>query len=606
MAGVFLTEIWIVFAIIAAVIVLFVWDRLPVIAVCIGCAMALWATGVLTINQALAGFGDPATVFVASLFVVSGALEKTGLTAWTGQILARGSGESRVRLIVLMMLFCGILSAIISVNGAVAALLPVVVVLSVRLKRPPSQLLMPLVFGAHAGSKLALTGTPVNVLVYEASLDAGAGGFGYFEFAYAGVFLLIGTIALALLLGPRLLPRRENRSLPPDLSRHARTLVEQFRLDDGVHQLRVRPESPLLGRPRAELDLGDRPGVSLLTVQEAAGTGAARLGAIEVGDLIAIRADADTIAGLAAELLLSPADAEGVKFETGLFTTASGLAEVIIPPRSTLIGERLFPGMVTPSGNLVVLAIHRHGRDLSPGEPLQKGDILLLQGTWDALATYIAPPEALVVDSPDLVRRQVVPMGRDALVALAIMAVMVLLLATGLVPAAVAGIGAAGAVLLVGILNPEEIYRSINWTTVILVGAMMPLSTAITETGAAQILATQLIDVFGAFGPRALLAGLFVLTAVLGQVISNTATALIIIPISVVAAVQMGLSPQRVLMSVAIAAAAAFLTPVATPTNLMVMEPGGYRFGDYWKFGLPMMLWFFVIAVGLVPVIWPF
>ena len=486
MAGVSLTEIWIVFAIIAAVIVLFVWDRLPVIAVCIGCAMALWATGVLTINQALAGFGDPATVFVASLFVVSGALEKTGLTAWTGQMLARGSGESRVRLIVLMMLFCGILSAIISVNGAVAALLPVVVVLSVRLKRPPSQLLMPLVFGAHAGSKLALTGTPVNVLVYEASLDAGAGGFGYFEFAYAGVFLLIGTIALALLLGPRLLPRRENRSLPPDLSRHARTLVEQFRLDDGVHQLRVRPESPLLGRPRAELDLGDRPGVSLLTVQEAAGTGAARLGAIEVGDLIAVRADADTIAGLAAELVLSPADAEGVKFETGLFTTASGLAEVIIPPRSTLIGERLFPGMVTPSGNLVVLAIHRHGRDLSPGEPLQKGDILLLQGTWDALATYIAPPEALVVDSPDLVRRQVVPMGRDALVALAIMAVMVLLLATGLVPAAVAGIVAAGAVLLVGILNPEEIYRSINWTTVILVGAMMPLSTAITETGAAQ------------------------------------------------------------------------------------------------------------------------
>ena len=140
----------------------------------------------------------------------------------------------------------------------------------------------------------------------------------------------------------------------------------------------------------------------------------------------------------------------------------------------------------------------------------------------------------------------------------------------------------------------------------ILVGAMMPLSTAITQTGAAQLLAEGLINLVGGFGPRALLAGLFVLTAVLGQVISNTATALIIIPISVVAATQMGLSPQPVLMCVAVAAAAAFLTPVATPTNLMVMEPGGYRFGDYWKFGLPMMLWFFVIGVGLVPVIWPF
>ena len=521
-------------------------------------------------------------------------------------MLARGSGASRFRLIVLMMLFCGVLSALISVNGAVAALLPVVVVLAVRLKRPPSQLLMPLVFGAHAGSMLALTGTPVNVLVYEASLEAGDDGFGYFEFAYVGVFLVVGTILIALLLGSRLLPVRENRSLPPDLSRHARTLVEQFRLDDGVHQLRVRPESPLVGQPRAGFDLGGRAGLTLLTLQEAAGSGAARLGPIEVGDLMAVRGDAEAVAELAAELVLSPADAEGVKFEAGLFTTASGLAEVIIPPRSTLIGERLFPGMVTPSGNLVVLAIHRQHHDLPPGEALEKGDTLLLQGTWDALETYIAPPEALVVDSPELVRRQVAPMGREALISLGIMAVMVLLLATGLVPAAAAGILAAGAILVFGILNAEEIYRAINWTTVILVGAMMPLSTAITETGAAKILAEGLIYLVGGFGPRALLAGLFVLTAVLGQVISNTATALIIIPISVVAATQMGLSPQPVLMCVAVAAAAAFLTPVATPTNLMVMEPGGYRFGDYWKFGLPMMLWFFVIGVGLVPVIWPF
>ncbi|MCB1370042.1 MAG: anion permease, partial [Rhodobacteraceae bacterium] len=250
--------------------------------------------------------------------------------------------------------------------------------------------------------------------------------------------------------------------------------------------------------------------------------------------------------------------------------------------------------------------LQRQGIDLAPGQPLKKGDTLLLQGTWEALGTYIAPPEALVVDSPELVRRQVVPMGRNAAISLGIMAVMVVLLATGVVPAAAAGILAAGAVLLFGILNVEEIYRSINWTTVILVGAMMPLSTAITQTGAAKLMATYLIDAVGGFGPRALLAGLFILTGALGQVISNTATALIIIPISVVAAEQMGVSPQPVLMSVAVAAAASFLTPVATPTNLMVMEPGGYRFGDYWKFGLPMMLWFFLMAVFVVPLIWPF
>ena len=592
-----MTDLWIVFAIIASVIALFVWDRLPVIVVCIGCALSLWATGVLTLNQSLAGFGDPATVFVTSLFVASAALEKTGITAWAGQVLMRGAGESNWRLIALVMLFGGVLSALISVNGAVAALLPVVVVLAVRLKRPPSQLLMPLVFGGHAGSMLALTGTPVNVLVLEASLDAGRSGFGYFEYALVGVPLMIGTILLAVLLGRRLLPVRESRALPPDLSGHARTLVEQFRLEDGMHQLRVREGSPLIGRARAGLDLADR-GVTLVTVR-GADEGELRLGRIAAGDVLLVRGDPESTAGLALDLDLALRDEAGAgPVEAMLFNRGSGLAEVLVPPRSPLIGDRLFPGMVTQSGDLVVLAVQRRGADLVAGMPLAAGDTLLLQGTWAALDRHLAPPEVVVVNSPDLVRRQALAMGPGAWPTLAVLLGMVVLLATGVVPAAIAGLLAAGAILLLGVVSVDEIYRAINWTTVILVGAMMPLSTAITETGAAKLLADELIGLVGAFGPRALLAGLFVLTAVLGQVISNTATALIIIPISVVAAAEMGVSPQPVLMSVAVAAAAAFLTPVATPTNLMVMEPAGYRFGDYWKFGLPMMLWFFVVAVA--------
>lgn len=598
-----MTDIWIVFAIIAVVIVLFIWDRLPVIAVCIGCAMALWATGVLTINQALAGFGDPAVVFVAALFVVSAAMEKTGLTTWTGQMLARNVGTSRSRLMMLMMLLSAVLSAVISVNGAVAALLPVVVVLAVRLKRPPSQLLMPLVFGAHAGSMLALTGTPVNVLVMEASIEAGERGFRYFEFAYAGVFLVLGTILIAIFLGERLLPVRENRNRVPDFSLYAGTIVQQFHLDEDIHRLTVRPDSPLAGQPRTGLDFTGREGLSLVTVL-ADGTGIARLGAIEAGDIIVVRAGLEAVAELATDCGLVLMD--DAPFADALFTEATGLAEVMIPPRSPLVGRRLGQGMVTPSGNLVVLAAQRDGVPLEHDTLLTRGDVLLLQGTWQALDTYINPSEALLVDTPELVRRQVVPVGRQGYLTLAIMAAMVLLLATGAVPAVVAGVLAAGAILLAGILATEEIYRAINWTTVILMGAMMPLSTAIADTGAAQLLADGLIAVVGGFGPHALLAGLFILTAVLGQVISNTATALIIIPISVVAAREMGISPQPVLMSVAVAASAAFLTPISTPTNLMVMEPGNYRFGDYWKFGLPMMAWFFVVAVGLVPLVWGF
>jgi di/tricarboxylate transporter len=212
----------------------------------------------------------------------------------------------------------------------------------------------------------------------------------------------------------------------------------------------------------------------------------------------------------------------------------------------------------------------------------------------------------LVVDSLELVRRQAVPMGAVAQQAVAILLAMVLLLATGLVPAAIAGLLAAIAMVVLGVLSVDQAYRAVNWTTVILVGAMMPLSTAMYQTGAASLLADTIVALVGRAGPYALIAGLFVLTAILSQLISNTATALIIIPVAVVAAAEIGVSPRPVLMSVAVAAAAAFLTLVATPTNLMVMGPGGYQFGDYWKLGLPLIIWFFLVATFLIPLIWPF
>ena len=597
-----MSDITIVFLIVAGVIALFIWDRLPVIAVCVGCALALWATGVLTLNESLAGFGDPATIFVASLFVVSAGLDRTGVTTWAGQVLIRNAGDSRARLIVLVMISCAMVSALISVNGAVAALLPVVVVMAVRLGRSPSKLLMPLVFGAHAGSMLALTGTPVNVLVHDASLDAGAGGFGYFEFALVGLPLVAGVVVIAVLFGERLLPERDSRLLPPDLSRHARTLVEQFRLTGGVYRLKVREGSPLVGTPRRALDFSDRADVAMMRRESESDPDI-----IAAGDVLLLQGEGDAIAALAGELRLSPQKKlEPDAVEASLFNRDTGLAEVMIPPRSPLIGERVFPGMIAPKGELVVLGVQRQGRDLLEGAELEAGDTLLLQGPWSALGERLAPAEVLVVDSPELMRRQSIAMGVGAKRMLAVLAAMVLLLATGLVPAVVAGLLAAGAVLLLGLLTVDEVYASVNWTTVILVGAMMPLSTAIAGSGAADLLAEGLVATFGDFGPRAVLAGFFLLTAVLSQVISNTATALIVIPIAVVAGAEMGVSPQPLLMAIAVAAAASFITPVATPTNLMIMEPAGYRFGDYWKFGLPMMVWFFVVAVALVPLIWAF
>jgi di/tricarboxylate transporter len=513
----------ITFLVLAAVVVVFVVDRLPVAVVAVATALSLWATGVLDLNQALAGFGDPVVLFIASLFIVSESLDATGVTAWTGQQLFVRVGASRTRLLVMTLLLVAGMTAVISVNGAVAALLPVAVVLAMRLRRPTSQLLLPLAFGAHAGSLLTLSGSPVNVIASEYSHDAGAGSFGYFSFALVGVPLVAGTIAVTVLFGERLLPHRTARSGSRDFSEHARTLVDQYGLDE----------------------------------------------------------DAD------------------------LLTHRSGVAEVVIPPRSPLVGDTAFPGMVTESGDLVVLAVQRMGEDL-PGETvLAIGDTLLLEGAWGALEERLEDPEVLVVDEPRLLRRQV-PLGPGAKRALVILAAMVVLLATGAIPPAVAGLLAAGAIVVSRVLTIEQAYRGISWTTVILVAAMIPLATAMTETGAAARLADLLVDLVGDWGSYGLLIGLFLLTAVLGQLISNTATALIVIPIAIETARDLDVSIRPVLMCVTVAAAAALFTPVATPANLMVMEPGGYRFSDYWKLGLPLLLLYGVVAVGLVPVFWRF
>jgi di/tricarboxylate transporter len=603
-----MSDIQITFTIIVAVVVLFVWDRIPVVLVALATPLALYFTGILDLGETVAGLGDPAVIFIAALFVVSGGLEASGVTAWAGQLLIQKAGQSRTRLLVLMMLLVAVVTALISVNGAVAALLPVVIVTAIRLGQSTSQLLMPLVFAAHAGSMLAFTGTPVNVLVNEVAVDAGVAPFGFFAFALAGIPLLLGTMAIIVLFGQRLLPDRSGRALPSDLSRHARTLVEQYRLADGVFRLRVRSGSPYLGTLATAIDLKAYPGLSVVSAQAGDGSGPLRTRAFGVGDIVMVRGDAETAARLATDqhLAFRQEDDSGDVTDT-LFNRASGLAEVVIPPRSGLAGQTVFPGMVTDSGDLIILAVQRRGEDQGPNETtLAVGDTLLLQGTWKALDEHLADPDVLVVNSPELVRRQAVPMGVGAKEAVAVLLGMVILLATGLVPPVIAGLVAAFAMVLLGVLTVDQAYRAINWTTVILVGAMLPLSTAMVKSGAAALMAEALVQVAKDAGPYGLLSGLFLLTAILGQLISNTATAILVFPIAVAAATGMGISPRAVLMSVNVAAAAALLTPVATPTNLMVMGPGGYRFGDYAKLGFPLLVWFFIVATFIVPIFWRF
>lgn len=523
------------FLILGLAIVAFVSGRVPLAVVSLGIALSLWATGVLTLNEALAGFGDPTVLFIASLFVVSESLDASGVTAWLGQQVVARAGRGRARLTIVIGAMAAVLAAFISINGAVAALLPVAVVVAVRARLVPSKMLIPLAFVASAGSLLTLTGTPVNIVVSDAAAAAGGREFGYFEFALVGLPLVALTIATVALGGERLLPTRtpEHLSEAPDPSEHARALRDSY-------------------------------DVSLTT-------------------------------GM-------------------LFSATQGVAEVLVAPRSALIGRTVSAGMTTRDEDLVVLAVRRgdddgpnasRGTGVTGSLVLRAGDALLVQGPWAALTRYAQSPDVIAVTAPQSLQRGV-PLARGAKRAIVILALMVVLLATELVPPAVAGLLAAGALVLTRVLTIPQTYRAISWTTVILIAGMVPLSAAFISTGAAGHVADAVLAMIGSSSPQLALLVLCALTMVLGQFISNVATVLILTPIAVAIAQSLHLSILPFMMALTVAGAAAFLTPVATPVNLMVLQPGGYRFGDYWKLGLPLMLVYLAVAVLYVPLIWPF
>jgi di/tricarboxylate transporter len=593
--------------IILGLVVLFVGNRLPVIVVALGAALSLAATGILPLEDALGGFGDPTVIFIASLFVVSEGLDASGVTAWAGQQLIERAGESRTRLLVLMMTLVALFTAVITVNGAVAALLPVVAVVAIRKAIPPSRLMMPLAFAAHAGALLALTGSPVNIVIANAAAEVGGDGFAFFEFALIGVPLLLGAMGIILVSGNRLLPRRTGARMPADLSEYAHTLVSHYTLHDPVTRWRVPPDSPLDGASLEDIDLSPYRGLCLLGMGTRSGHVPGDT-ALAPGEVVAVRGARDLASRFASEhgLVEEPGPVEG-GMDASFINRRYGTVELLLPPRSGLVGQTAFPGMVTDSGDLVVIAIQRQGEDLGP-EPvtLSAGDSLLVQGAWEALEEHLDDPDVRRVEPVDLVRRQAVPLGPGSTRALVILAGMIVLLATGVVSSATAGLLAAGAMILAGVVGVEQAYRGINWTTVILVAGMLPLSTAIRVTGADDLISGWLLDIVGDGSPHLLLAALFVVTATLSQFISNTATVLVVYPVAVAAALELGVSHEPVLMALNVAAVAAFLTPVATPVNLMVMEPGTYEFTDYWKFGLPLLLWFGTVSVLLVPLIWRF
>lgn len=592
--------------ILAVTMVLFIWNRFPAAVVAVMSLLALYLTGVLTMHEALSGFGDPLIVFIAALLGIGIGLETTGVGTWAGQWLIRHAGHNRKRLIASLLVLAAVSTALIGMNGAVVAMLPIAVVVCVRTRLPPSQLMMPVSIACLTGAKLTLLGSPVNVIAASAADAAGGPPIRFFEWSIVGLPLFAGALGIILVFGPRLLPRRDSDALPADFSRHAHTLVEQYRIADGTHRLRVRAGSPLIGRSVGALDLQQYPGVSVLGLTDDAG--AERATDAREGDHLLVRGDAQGVARLANDLHLAIREPleETQTLANALFNRSSGLAEVVIPPRSALIGQTVFAGMATHQGDLIVLAVQRGGADVpGPSTTLAAGDHLLLRGTWEALDKHFSDPQILMVDAPQTVRRQTVALSRGAREALIILAVLVILLASNAVPAAVATLICVTAMVLTRVISLEQLY-SIDWNTCVLVGALIPLATAMSKTGLAYLLGDYVIQAVGSGGPRAVLAGLFFVAAVLTQVISNNSAALVMVPIAVATAQELGVSATPFLVAVALGAGAAHLTPMSTPVNLVTYGPGAYQFGDYWKIGALIALWSMVVVVVIAPVYWSF
>lgn len=584
---------------------LFIWNRIPAAAVAVLSALALFLLGVLDLRQTVSGFGDPVVVFIACLLAVGCGLETTGVGTYIGQRLISRTGSDPRRITFALMLSGALFAGLIGMNGAVATMVPIAVVVAVRTALNPSRIMIPIAFGCLTGAKLTLLGTPVNVIAVNAAQDAG-GSIGFFAWSVVGIPLVIGTLAIVWFLGDRLLPMRENTALPADFSAHAHTLVEQYRLDDGVHRLRVRSASPLIGKDRSDIDQKLHAGLSLVSILDGTSKLPLERSTIAADDRILMRGDAEAIGRFAAANTLAVREQDEGVADT-LFNAASGLAEIVIPPRSGLIGQVVFPGMAARSGDLMVLAIQRGGDDLG-GRPiaLAAGDHLLLQGTWQALDKHLADPQVLVVDSPEVVRRQALALGPGATQAIGILCLLIVLLATNLVPPAIAGMICAVLLVLTGVLTVQQFYRGIDWNTLIIIGGMFPLAAAMTQTGAAALLGDIVVQAVGFAGPRAIAAGLFLVAAVITQFIANTSAALIMIPIAVSTAAEVEISPMPLIMAVALGASASFLTPVGTPVNLMVHGPGGYEFADYWRLGLPVVLLSLLIALFVAPLYWPF
>jgi di/tricarboxylate transporter len=605
-------EIVLVFAILGVTVALFVSDVMRLDVVALLALLALSLTGLLTPEEALAGFADPVVLMIAALFVVGDGLFQTGVARAIGRLPARLAGDSDVRLLVVIMALVAGLSGFMSSTGTVAVMLPVVMGLAADRGISPSRLLIPLSIASLLGGMLTLIGTAPNIVVANHLEGLGREPFRMFTFTPVGAVMVVLGIAFMALFGRFLLPDRKSPVLSaPQADTTISELAESYQIDAELAVLRLTRDTTLAGQRLRDIDLPGRYGVTVVSLERAR-EGRARAGVVGPdtvladGDVLYVTGPPSGVERFVEETSLESIHAPG---QGGELPDDVGLVEVILTPRSRLIGTSLRASSFRKKFGVVVLSIRRMGETLEGdyrNAPLRFADTLLVRGPWAQIRLLQRESRDFVVAGRPLEMDEAFRPYNRAPWAVIVTVGMMALLTTGVVPAVHAVLLAAVAMVLGGAVGIEDAYRSINWESVILIAGILPMATALEKTGAMALIVDVMAGGMEGAGPLLLLAVLFLLTSGMSQVISNTATAVLLAPLAVGVAAGLGLAPEPFLMGIAVAASTAFATPIASPVNTLVMGPGGYKFGDFFKVGVALQLVILVATLLVVPLLFPF
>ena len=577
---------------------------------------------ILTPAEALSGFSNSVVIMMVGLFVVGGAIFQTGLAKMVSGKIMRTAGKNQFLLFILVMLVTSFVGAFVSNTGTVALMLPIVVSLANSADMSPSRLLMPLAFASSMGGMLTLIGTPPNLVIQEAIVDAGLEPLSFFSFTPVGLVCIAVGIIVLIPLSKWILSRKKRQAEDEKKSHPSMAeLLREYQLEQRLFRVQVPADSTYCGKMLQELDISEKYGVGILEIRRKISTRrhffnniydhitAGPHTVIQSGDILYLSGDAEHVSQMIGDNALWKLDTIYNTSESNKMNQ-TGVAEVLLLHNSSLHNVAVRDCGFREKFNINILGIQRNDtyyvHDLRDFR-MHSGDALLIQGEWSDIARMSREQNDWVVLGQPIEQVAKVTIDRKAPVAAGIMLLMILAMIFDWVPAVMAVIIAAVLMVFTGCLrNVEDAYRTINWESIVLIAAMMPMSLALEKTGASSGISMALVSGLGEYGPLALLAGIYFTTSLMTMFISNTATAVLLAPIAMQSAVSLGVSPYPYLFAVTVAASMCFASPFSTPPNALVMSAGKYTFMDYVKVGLPLQLVIGIVMIFVLPLLFPF